>query len=166
MADSDSRGPPAPPTIERRLRLTQLQHFGLPFLFLVPILALFGLLGEHFTTAHAEGAGVAVDVRYPDRAHYRQPLSIRLSVRNTSPARMDTVTVVLDSTFMDAFSDVSMSAPLDGAYVARLTALAPGETRVITAMVSGEDAGRHAGAVRVTSPLGNVAARVATFIFP
>lgn len=166
MADSDSRGPPAPPKIHRRLQLTRLQHFGLPFLFLIPILALFGLLGEHFTTAHAEGAGVVVDVRYPDRAHYRQPLSVRLNVRNVSPARMDTVTVVLDSAFMAAFSDVSLSAPLDGAYIARLTALAPGETRAITATVSGEDAGRHAGTISVASPLGTVSTRVATFIFP
>jgi hypothetical protein len=166
MADSVSRGPPTPPTIQRRLQLTRLQHFGLPFLFLIPILALFGLLGEHFTTAQADGAGVALHMRYPDRAHYRQPLTVRLSVRNETPSRMDTVTVVLDSAFMAGFSEVSMSAPLDGAYVARLTALAPGETRVITAMVSGEDAGRHAGTVSVTSPLGTVSTRVATFIFP
>jgi len=95
MPDSERRGPPEPPPGTARLRLTRLQLFGLPVLFLVPILALFGLLGEHFTTAHARGAGVALDARYPDRAHYRQPLSMRLHVRNETTTRMDTVTIVL-----------------------------------------------------------------------
>lgn len=166
MADSNDRAPPEPPPIPPRLRLTPLQRFGLPFLFLIPILALLGLLGEHFTTARAAGAGVTVDVRYPDRAHYRQPLAIRMRVRNVSPARMDTVTVVLDTAFMAAFTAVSVSASLDGAYVAHLTALAPGETRELTAMVSGEEAGRHAGTISVRTPLGTVRTRAATFVFP
>lgn len=166
MPDNEHRGPPEPPPIPPRLRLTRLQQLGLPFLFLIPILALFGLLGEHFTTARAQAAGIALDVRYPDRAHYRQPLSIRMHVRNVSTVRMDTVTVVLDTAFMSAFSAVSVSAPLDGAYVAQLTDLAPGQTRELTAMVSGEHAGRHAGTISVTTPLGTAGAHVATFVFP
>ena len=166
MADSERRGPPEPPPGTARLRLTRLQRFGLPVLFLIPILALFGLLGEHFTVAHARGAGVTLDARYPDRAHYRQPLSIRLHVRNDSPTRMDTITVVLDSAFMSGFSDVSMSAPLNGAFIARLTGLAPGESRQLNAMVSGENAGRHAGTISVTTPLGTMRTPVATFVFP
>jgi hypothetical protein len=143
-----------------------LQRLGLPVLFLIPLLALFGLLGEHFATAHASGAGVTLDARYPDRAHYRQPLSIRVHVRNDSPTTMDSVAVVLDSAFMSGFSDVSVSATLNGAYVARLTGLAPGESRQVNAMVSGEIAGRHAGAISVITPLGTVRAPVATFVFP
>lgn len=166
MADSEYRGPPQPPPAPSRLRLTPLQRVGIPILFLIPILALFGVLGEHFTTARAKGAGVAFDVRYPDRAHYRQPLSIRMRVRNVSGARIDTATVTLDTAFMAAFSDVSVSATLNGAYVARLTALAPGETRELTAMVSGERAGCHAGSISVATPLGTVRAPASTFIFP
>jgi len=166
MPDSERRGPPEPPPGTARLRLTRLQLFGLPVLFLVPILALFGLLGEHFTTAHARGAGVALDARYPDRAHYRQPLSMRLHVRNETTTRMDTVTIVLDSSFMSGFSDVSVSAPLNGAYIARLTGLAPGESRQLNATVSGEKVGSHAGAITVTTPLGTVRAPASTFVFP
>jgi len=166
MDETERRGPPEPPPGTPRLRLTRLQRLGLPILFLIPILALFGLLGEHFTEAHARGAGVALDARYPDRAHYRQPLSIRLHVRNETATKLDTVTVVLDSAFMSGFSDVSMSATLNGAYIARLTALAPGESRQLNAMVSGEKAGRHAGAISVTTPLGTIRTPVATFVFP
>lgn len=166
MGERGPTGPPEPPPGVARLRLTRLQRFGLPVLFLVPILALFGLLGEHFTTAHARGAGAVLDARYPDRAHYRQPLSIRVQVRNATPTRMDTLTVTLDSAFMSGFSEVSVSATLNGAYRARLTDLAPGETRDVTAMVSGERAGRHAGSISVTTPLGTVRAPVATFVFP
>lgn len=166
MADSERRGPPEPPPGSARLRLTRLQRLGLPVLFLIPILALFGLLGEHFAMAHARGAGVTLDARYPDRAHYRQPLSIRLHVRNDSPQKMDTITVVLDSAFMSGFSDVSVSTTLNGAYVARLTGLAPGESRQLNAMVSGERAGRHAGSISVSTPLGTVRTPAATFVFP
>lgn len=166
MVESEQTRPPEPPPGNPRLRLTRLQQLGLPVLFLIPILALFGLLGEHFTTTHARGAGVTFDARYPDRAHYRQPLSIRVHVHNDTPTRMDTVTVVLDSAFMSGFSDVSVSATLDGAYIARLTNLAPGESRQVNAMVSGEHAGRHAGDIGVTTPLGSVRAPVATFVFP
>lgn len=166
MADSERRGPPEPPPGTAQLRLTRLQWFGLPVLFLVPILALFGVLGERFATVHARGAGVALDVRYPDRAHYRQPLSLRVHVRNDSPTKMDTVTVTLDSAFMSGFSDVSVSATLNGAYVARLTDLAPGESRLLNAMVAGEKAGPHAGFISVTTPLGTLRAPAATFVFP
>lgn len=166
MPDSERRGPPDPPTVPRALRLTALQRIGLPVLFAIPILALFGVFGEHFTTAHADGAGLAITMRYPDRAHYRQPVSFRLSMRNVSARPVDTITVTLDTAFMRAFSDVSLSAPLNGAYVARVTNVAPGETRAISAMVSGERYGRHAGVIAVTGPQGTARLPVATFVFP
>lgn len=166
MADSERRGPPDPPAIPRALRLTRLQRVGLPVLFAVPILALFGVFGEHFTTAHAEGGGLVVDMRYPNRVHYRQPMSFRLSVRNASAQPADTIKVSLDTAFMRAFSDVSISAPLNGAYVARITDLAPGETRAISAMISGERYGRHAGVIVVNGPAGTARLPVATFVFP
>lgn len=166
MPDSERRGPPDPPPVPRALRLTTLQRIGLPILFVIPILALFGVFGEHFTTAHADGAGLAIAMRYPDRAHYRQPVSVRLSMRNVTPQPLDTISVTLDTAFMRAFSDVSISAPLNGAYVARITNIAPGETRAISAMVSGERYGRHAGVITVTGPYGTARLPVATFVFP
>lgn len=166
MPDSERLGPPDPPPVPRALRLTTLQRIGLPVLFAIPILALFGVFGEHFATAHADGPGLALTMRYPNRAHYRQPMSFRLSIRNVSSQPADTITVTLDTAFMRAFSDVSISAPLNGAYVARITNLAPGETRAISAMVSGERYGRHAGVIAVAGPLGTARLPVATFVFP
>ena len=64
------------------------------------------------------------------------------------------------------FGDVSVSATLNGAYVARLTDLAPGESRLLNAMVAGEKAGPHAGFISVTTPLGTLRAPAATFVFP
>jgi hypothetical protein len=166
MPDTERHGPPEPPQVPRALRLTTLQRIGLPVLFAIPILALFGVFGEHFATAHAEGAGLAITMRYPDRAHYRQPVSFRLSMRNVSSQPLDTITVTLDTAFMRAFSDVSVSAPLNGAYVARITHLAPGETRAISATVSGERYGRHAGVITVAGSHGTARLPVATFVFP
>lgn len=166
MPDSERRGPPDPPPVPRALRLTTLQRIGVPVLFAIPILALFGVFGEHFTTTHADGAALAIAMRYPDRVHYRQPMSFRLSMRNVTARPLDTITVTLDTAFMRAFSDVSVSAPLNGAYVARITNLAPGETRAISATVSGERYGRHAGVITVTAVQDTARVPVATFVFP
>ncbi|HEV2642191.1 MAG TPA: hypothetical protein VGT98_05775 [Candidatus Elarobacter sp.] len=165
--DAERReGPPAPPELPRALRLTTLQRVGLPILFAIPVLALFGVFGEHFASVRAGGNGVALAMRYPDRAHYRQPVTLAISVRNTSTRTADSLVVSLDTAFLAAFTAGRFSPPVDATGSLALRNVAPGEARVITAEVSGDRYWRHSGTVRVHGAGGMLAVPVSTFVFP
>ncbi len=166
MTSSPESGPPPAPDIPRSIRFTTLQRVGIPILFGIPILALFGVLGEHYRTARASGENVSVRFEYPDRIHYRQQLSMNLEVRNNSPYLVDTLMVSLDPSFMRAFTATEFSPPVITAFSVPLIHVGPGETRVIAAEISGDDYGSHAGWLRVRSPTGELKMPISTFVFP
>lgn len=158
--------PPAAPALPRRLRFTTVQRAGLPVLFVIPVLALFGVFGERFGDVRGDAPGVSVAIHYPTTVHYRQPLALSIRVTNTSDRTADSVTVSLDPRFMKAFTGVTFSAPLSGPYAVRLQQLRPGETRTISGQVEGDRYWRSSGDVSVEGPEGRVTLPVSTFVFP
>lgn len=166
MDVDDWTGPPAAPEIARALRLTTLQKIGLPVLFIIPILALFGVFGERFAIRAASGSGVAARVSYPDRIHYRQTMPLRIMVWNASTRAADSIMISLDPEFMRAFSAISITPAATRAYTIVLRHVKPGERRVISGDVAGERYGRSDGNVRVAGIAGELCIPVATFVFP
>lgn len=80
MNSDDWTGSPAAPEIPRALRLTTLQKIGLPILFIISVLALFGVFRERYASDAAVGSGMAIRLWYPDRIHYRQTMPLRITV--------------------------------------------------------------------------------------
>jgi hypothetical protein len=62
--------PPQPPEIEKNLAFYPEQWIGIPFLMLLPILALLGVFGEGYNEASASSDALAITVEYPTRNRY------------------------------------------------------------------------------------------------
>jgi len=157
---------PEPPPSRRRIVFTGRQRVGIPIMVLIVLLAITGQLGEHRTTAQASNARLALAVSYPDRIHYRQQMPMTLTVRNLAAEARDTIVVSLDTAYAQAFLVLSVMPSLARAYDVALTGMGPGESRIITLQVAGEDAGRARGSVIVRSGADTLRLPLSTFIFP
>src|SRR5256714_11623976 len=103
---------PQAPSIPPKLQLSRKQWIGFPILLAIPIVALFGFLGEKAAFAHAKSASLDVGVSYPKRFHYRQLQSLHLSVQNISTQPLDTITVSFDTAYIARFSSVRFDLPM------------------------------------------------------
>ena len=164
--ESRSMGPVAPPLTTRRIAFTRKQRIGIPLLTLMPLLALLGVFGERSTTIEAQSASLAVSVRYPTRFRYRQAEPLEVTVRNLSSSVIDTIDVVLDTAYMTRFSGVRITPQPRSAFTVALTAVRPGEQRLVAAEVAGEQYGRHHGRIVVSAPNDSIVVRVRTLVFP
>ena len=165
MPLKDLPEPPSPPSAPRRIRLYRYQWVGLPLLALLPVLALAGVFGVSWTDADASSESLAVDVRYSNRYRYKQLNRIEVRVRNIDVARLDTVTVALDTALAARFSTVRSVPPFVGTYRTELTGLEPGEERLVVIELQAERYGRHEGLLEVIGP-DTVALPLSIFIFP
>ncbi len=165
--DEDVEQPPPAPEIDRRFRLHGVQWVGIPILLLIPVLALFGVFGERWQSVSGETTELSVALDYPSSYRYHIINSLRMEVTNRTEALLDTVTIDLDTSYIEHFSNVSGVPPLDHAYALKLLALEPGETRRVRVELRGERYGRHEGVIRVTGTgADTVRLPVSTFIFP
>ncbi len=158
--------PPQPPQLPRALRLTTVQRFGLPILFAIPLLALFGLFGERYADARAAGHNLSADVHYPSLLHYRQPLAFRLSVQNTGATAADSIIVTFGPEFMRAFTAAQMAPPFQGPYSVSLRNVRAGESQIVTGTVSGDKYWRNNTWVRITGPDGELQIPLSAFVYP
>ena len=80
----ETLGLPQPPPFQRKLQFHPTQRIGIPLLMILPILALFGLFGETYTTNHAENEQLSMQVEYATRYRYKMTNDLRVSVTNLS----------------------------------------------------------------------------------
>jgi hypothetical protein len=159
--------PPEPPSVPRRFRLYGYQWVGIPILALIVLLALLGTFGVSRAEARATGPGIAVRVEYPSRIRYKQMQSLRVWVTNTSPTRLDTVEVSFDEEYIGRFSNVSFTPSVTQAYRVPLTAVRPGETRLLDVDLQAERYGANPGRISVTAGgRDTTAVLVSTLVFP
>jgi hypothetical protein len=150
----------------RRFRLHRFQMIGIPIVFLLPVvLALAGAFGESWRTERTQTRDVAVTLRYPTRFRYKQLNTMEVWVANVSAARIDTVTVAIDTAYANRFSTVTSIPDFTEPYSLDLTDIAPGDRRLAIIELQGERYGAHEGEVRVIAG-DTVRVRVRTTIFP
>lgn len=147
----EAGGPPEAPPMDARLRFGKGQLLGLIVLLLVPVAALAGAFGESWTVAEARTSDLGIRMRYPDRYRYKQINNFEVFVQNTSGRVIDTVTVSFDTSFVMKFSNPVFVPGVSDAFEIPLTAVRPGETRVVVAELQGEHYWVHEGDVRITS---------------
>jgi hypothetical protein len=159
--------PPSAPSVRRRVLVSRVQAIGVPFLLLLPVLALFGV----FDTVRAErvvwAGDLSVVVRWPSRIRETQSEQAEVELRNAGEGTVS-ARVAFEGPWLDAFRDVRIDP---GAHEARTVALediAPGETRRVRVQLRAEKPGRHTGMVHVLREPGDrvAAVPVATLVLP
>ena len=158
--------PPSPPEIKPKVRLTWMQRLGFPIFLALPILALFRVFGESQAAAHVTGSALEVTVSYPSRMHYRQLQSLRVTVRNLSPAEADTVKVSFDTAYISRFTSVRFSPVPRTAYVVDLANVKPLEARLVSVEFEGESYGRHTGTIVARHGSDSTVVHLGTRVFP
>jgi len=145
-----SANPPPPPETERRIRLRPLQWVGVPLVLVLPVvLGALGVFGESWDTAHASSSTVSATVHWPTRFRYKQLNEIQVRVENRTAAPIDTVTIVVDTTYLSRFSTVRGVPALDEPYRLHLLDVRPAEPRLAIIELQAERYGRHRGLLSI-----------------
>jgi hypothetical protein len=159
--------PPRAPDIRRKIRFYGWQWIALPPMMLIPVFALFGAFGTSRDTARASTPELEMEISYPSRFRYKQIDRIHAFVANRSQRQLDTVTVSFDSGYIARFSTVTFTPSVGRAYEVELTDVGPGERRLISVELQGEEYWRHRGEISATSGSADTArVRIGTIVFP
>jgi hypothetical protein len=158
--------PPQPPDTARRISLYRYQWVGMPLLALLPALAAAGLLGESSSTQHARSQSLDVTIDYPSRLRYNLTQRIAVRVENRGTLAIDTVHLVFDVPYMDAFANVNAVPSFTEAYEIPIVAVAPGEIRVAHIDVTGQKYWRQSGSLQVNAGSDRMRIPLSTVIFP
>lgn len=152
----------------RRLKLHRFQWVGLPLMFLIPVLALFGVFGEAWDRLDDVSAELALRVEYPTRYRYKQINTLEVSVENISGSPLHTVVVAFDPAYVRRFSTLMFIPSPTEPFVVEFLDMAPGETRRVWAEFQGERYGRHRGTIEAYHVGSQDTARVSvnTLIYP
>src|SRR5690554_3648865 len=126
--------------MRRRLLLTPLQMWGLPLIALLPVLALFGVVGIAHDEVSAEGDGLRLEVRYPRRSHSGVTVPLTITVSNQGQAPLEDVYLVLPRDYLESFEEFELRPSADSvsqdAYRIVLGSLPAGASRVATALLT------------------------------
>lgn len=152
MAEDEAFAPEPPPNLRRRVRIYPTQAWGIPVLFVLPVLAAFDIFGESAKTALVQGEGVSLRVTYPTRIRYKRTTVFRAVVGNSTGVSTS-VSLSLSADYVDRFSHSSFSPSptriTATEYQWDLGTIPPGQASGISGEFHGFDPGKHVGAVQV-----------------
>lgn len=154
------------PRLRRRLHFGARQIAGLSVLILIPILALFKVFGEGQASAAGRGGAIAIYVDYPPRIRYGSVETVIALVTNAGGARLDTVTVRFDSSYVARVSEPHFVPPATRAFEVELANVAPGEMRRVELAFHTEDYGRHRGLVSAWHAGDTARVMISTIVLP
>jgi hypothetical protein len=170
MSQEQIPQPPQPKEQKRSLRFYSYQVIGIPLLFLVPILAVFGVFGETTTMLNSSNGGIELEVKYTNRVLFQGLDGTEIAVRNTSEEVLEMVIISIDKAFLDAYSDVDISPDVsvitEEAYLVELSQLQPGQTQFVTIDSRGRLIGNHQGTIRATANDLSTSVTLEVFIIP
>ncbi len=162
--------PPQPPDFKRKIDFYPFQLIGIPLLFLLPILALFGYLSETTTVVRESGKGMEIVVNYPGRINYQSLDRTEITVTNTTGGAIPDMAVMIDKTYLESFAEISFMSDIKEitgeAYVFDLSNLPPHESRSVVYESRGAAIGSHSGTITVSSGEDTLTAVVETFVYP
>jgi len=170
MNQSDAQLPEAP-ALNRRFAIYPMQLVGMALIVLIPLLAIFGVLGEVQGSAEANSAAFALTVDYPLRTRHRVFEIITITVENQSDQAYDTVTIRVTEDYIASFAEVAFDVEVEritpDAYEFELTDFQPGESRVVGVELRADQYWQHDGTVEVSAEgAESVSVQVGTFVFP
>jgi hypothetical protein len=162
--------PPQPPEYERKLKFYPYQLIGIPLLFLIPILALFGVFGETSTVIQSEANGIELEIHYANRVLFQGLDGTEIHVRNATETVIPALTISIEKAFLDNYSDIAFTPDVeeinDVAYILELSDVQPSETRIVTYDSRGKIIGAHRGTVTASYEGDGPSVILETFIIP
>ncbi len=171
MSESQTPQPPQSPDFKREFRLYPYQWITIPLLFIVPILAIFGLFDANIVDVRASGDNVELRVEYSTRYRYYMDVPAYVFVTNTSDAALPVITVRFDRAFVDNFIEIQFTPDTNAVterwYEVDLEDVQAGETRMIRVDLQADDYGTQRGTVAVAVGETAVAdVQLDSFIYP
>lgn len=163
--------PPEAPEMPRYLHFHAFQLLMIVILMLVPVLSLFGVLGETTGQVTSEDADSLLTVAYPARAHYETRSQVRVETLNTSDSPLNNVTIQFDRAYFDQFSALSFNPTLsqitEAAYIVELGDIPAGASRMVTLDLVAKHQGNQRGLISLSSDNREISrVMLDTFVFP
>lgn len=158
--------PPKPPSIAPRVRLHRSEMIGLPFLFLLPLLAVIGLFGPTTEVAQGRSGAVEWSAEYPSRMRSQNADRLIVRVQNRSGSLIPQVSVAFDPAYIHAFASVAFDPAPDTPYVVDIHDLGPGESRLVSIQLTAEEYGSRRGWVSLSADGPQARIELNTFVFP
>jgi len=144
---SDAPQPPKPPEMQRRMQFYPIQLIGMPFIFLIPVLAILGVFDTGTKTVETSNSSLEMLVEYPRSCRYKNVVLLEVFVTNTSSEAIPTVTVSYDREYFESFSETafmpSEETVTQDAYEIELQDLKAGDTQYIQTHLRCEAYGQH-----------------------
>jgi len=171
---AEDYGVPQPPEIKKPWVFKTAQKLGMPILFLIPILAIFGVFGNSSTMVTERGQNLALETSFPTKLRHKTIAPLVVKVTNLAAQTVPTVTLKFDEEYLSAFSNVAFQPGVDeitdDAYYVHVRDLEANETRLVTLEVQAEQYWRHEGivgaAVGGSNAASDVEVELQTFLFP
>lgn len=158
--------PPKAPTIPAKIRLNRSEKMGLPFLFLLPVLAVAGAFGPATEVVEGQTSSVGWSAEYPSRLRFQNSERLNVRVQNRSQVTLAQVKLAFDPNYIHAFTTVAFDPAPSKSYEVELQNLAPGESRLVSVQLAAEQYGPHKGWIALSDGQEAARANLSTFIFP
>lgn len=159
--------PPEPPQVAPKILLNRSEKIGLPFLFLLPVLASIGIFGPHTETAEARSGSVHLSAEYPSRLRFENSDRLLVRVHNLGSTPVSKVSLAFDPAYIHSFSQVTFDPAPEFAYSLAIENLEPDESRLIAVHLTAERYGPHKGWISLAADGAETTRlRLRTFIFP
>lgn len=164
---NDLPDPPDAPEIERRIALQPSQWVLVPLMLALPLLAILGVFGERRETVTARAGPVHATIEYPTILRYKLRGSVSVQLHNTGATSIDTVTIAIDTAYVQHFTQVLALPSLARAYEVDVAPLRAGERQLVRIELVANRQGRHRGELTIATTGADTArVRIATRIFP
>jgi hypothetical protein len=114
------------PSIPHRPKLKGFQWPGMAFLFLFPLLALFGIFDDLEHRVEASAGALYMEATYPSRLRLGQAATIKLRIKNFSAEDINGIELPMDWSYLNHFSEIRAHPPLGPDAAGQIGDLAPG----------------------------------------
>jgi len=172
MSKSNSKipEPNQPPEIKRRVALHHYQWWGLPIIFIIPILGAAGLFNNHRTVMRADSQNLALRVDYHDRVRMVtvEPMSILVTNRGSSD--LSKVEVKVSRELFNSEEGTQMRPEpkeIDEQFARfEIEKIPAGESRAIEVDLNAGRPGTHRGLIEASAGSDSARVSVESFSYP
>ena len=98
--------PPESPPFKRKLRFYVFQFIGLPFILLIPLLAISGLFDQTRTESEQSNDEISIHMDYPSRYRHKTEGTILIHVQNNSQESIPSLRLEISRDYLDQFSEL------------------------------------------------------------